>query len=210
MPFLGRDARRSLTTAMTRRSSRSEEPATSLWPVNEPTNAGALAFGSHGLFFREWRSEDAETMVALFDTDQMNRWTPLASPFTASVAREYIDQARQARTDDTVQLAILLAPGTAPVGEVIVFPSDSADEVELAYAVGAEHQGQRVATRAVLAALELARTRGSRRALLTIAIGNRGSAAVARATGFAETGASLRERRRKGFVLQMQTWSRDV
>ena len=106
-------------------------------------------------------------MVALFDTDQMNRWTPLASPFTEEVAREYVEQASQSWRAGTLQLAISLALDTTPVGEVIIFPAATSEEVELAYAVGAEHQGQRVGTRAVLAALDLARSRGARRAFLT-------------------------------------------
>lgn len=147
-------------------------------------------------------------MVAMFDTDQMNRWTPLASPFTEEAAREYVERALEARAAGTLQLAILLAPGATPVGEVIVFPAGAADEVELAYAVGGEHQGQGVGTRAVLAALELARSRGARRAVLTIAEGNDASAAVARAAGFEKTDAPVQERRRKGFVLHMRNWAR--
>ncbi len=176
--------------------------------MTDATDAKGIAFCSGGLYFRAWRREDVEAMVALFDTDQMNRWTPLASPFTVEVARQYIADAGKAA--GVLQLAVLLAPNTAPVGEVIVFPADAADEVELAYAIGAHHQRQRVATRAVLAALDLARSGGARRALLTIAEGNEGSAGVARAAGFTATDAPLRERRRKGFVLQMRTWACDL
>jgi RimJ/RimL family protein N-acetyltransferase len=126
-------------------------------------------------------------------------------------AQAYVARAHEARRrNGTLQLAVLLAPETTPAGEVMVFPAATGDEVELAYAVGAQHQRQRVATRAVLAALELARTRGARRASLTIAEGNAGSAGVARATGFTQTDAPVQERRRKGFVLQMRTWVRDL
>jgi len=171
----------------------------------------ATAFCSNGLYFREWRLDDVEVMAALFDTDQMNRWTPLATPFTVEVAREYIARAREAQlTVGIRQLAVLLDPDAAPVGEVLLFPADAADEVELAYAVGAQHQRKRIATRAVLAALDLARSQGARRALLTIAEGNEGSAGVARGAGFTMTDAPVRERRRKGFVLQMRTWARDL
>lgn len=181
--------------------------------MTDATDPGTetIAFGSGGLYFREWRMDDVEAMATLFDTDQMNRWTPLASPFTVEAAREYVARAHEARkADGTLQLAVLIAPDTTPVGEVIVFPADAPGEVELAYAVGAQHQRQQVATRAVLAALDLARSRGARRALLTIAEGNEASAAVATAVGFTATHAPLRERRRKGFVLQMRTWAREL
>ena len=178
--------------------------------MNDAAATEDAVFSSHGLFFREWRPDDAEAMVALFDTDQMNRWTPLASPFTVQVAAGYVGRASEARAAGTLQLAISLAPGTTPVGEVIVFPSGAADEVELAYAVGAEHQGRGVGTRAVLAALDLARSRGARRAVLTIAEGNHASAAVACAAGFRKTDAQVQDRQRKGFVLHMRTWAREL
>lgn len=150
-------------------------------------------------------------MANLFDTDQMNRWTPLASPFTVDVARDYVAHALGAeRIGGAIQLAVLLGPHSPPVGEVLVFPSEHPGTVELAYAVGAEYQRRGIATRAVGAALDGARTSGARRALLSIAEGNEGSAGVALAAGFTVTDAPLRERRRKGFVLQLRTWTRDL
>lgn len=155
---------------------------------------------------REWHLDDVERMVELFDTEQMNRWTPLPSPFDAAQARAYVERAHAARESGTRQLAVCL--GDVVVGEVIVFPGTDADEVELAYAIGAEHQGKGLATRAVLAALDLAREAGARRAVLTIAEGNEASAGAARAAGFALTDAPVEVRRRKGFVLEMRTWER--
>ena len=156
------------------------------------TDADGIDFGWGGLHFREWRADDAGAMVSLFDTEQVNRWTPLASPFGLRAAQEYVEQAHEGyRRNGTLQLAVLLSPETTPVGEVIVFPTAMPDEVELAYAVGAQHQRQGVATRAVLVALELARARGARGASLIIAEGDDGSAGVARATGFTQTDAPL-------------------
>jgi len=93
-------------------------------------------------------------MVRLFDTDEMNRRTPLPSPFTPDVAAAYVARAQEARDrDGTLQLAIYASPDASPIGEVIVFPSEQPDAVELAYAVSAEHRGRNVGARAVAAAL---------------------------------------------------------
>lgn len=155
---------------------------------------------------RPWHVEDVDDMVRLFDTEQMDRWTPLTSPFTRAVAEDYVARAHQAA--DTLQLAVCDSPEGPPLGEVIVFPGEPEGTVELAYAVGAEHQGRGVATGAVLLALDLARTRGAKRAALTIAVGNKASEGVARATGFQLTEAPLVRRERKGYVLEMRTWTR--
>ena len=178
--------------------------------MGDPPGDGPVAFEAYGLFFRQWRLEDTEVMVALFDTDQMNRWTPLASPFTRETAVAYVEAAWDARAAGTTQLAVTLTRGGPPVGEVIVFPAAEPDEVELAYAVGAHHQGKAVGRRAVLGALELAQSQGAQRAVLKIAERNAASAAVARAAGFVETDAPLLERQRKGFVLRLRTWTRDL
>lgn len=173
-------------------------------PVGNP-------FTSDGLWFRPWCLEDTSEMVSLFDTDQMNRWTPLASPFTVQAAQGYVAQALDAGLKAGIlQFAVLLSPNGPPVGEVLVFPSDQPGVMELAYAVGARYQRQGIASRALRAALEVARARGARQAVLSIAEGNDASAGVAVAAGFSLTDAPLRERRRKGFVLHMSTWSRDL
>ena len=178
--------------------------------LDDPSGDGPVAFEALELFFRAWRLEDTEVMVTLFDTDQMNRWTPLASPFTHEAALAYVGAAHDARAAGTTQLAITLTRDGPPVGEVIVFPAVEPDEVELAYAVGAQHQGMGVGRRAVLAALEFAQSRGAQRAVLMIADGNGASAAVARAAGFTKSATPLLERQRKGFVLHLKTWTRDL
>ncbi len=178
--------------------------------MREAQEADALPFSAHGLHFREWRLEDVDAMTSLFDTEQMNRWTPLPSPFSADVAREYVLRAQQGRDGGTLQMAVCPQVDLPPVGEVILFPGGVVDEVEVAYAVGAGYQGQGIATRALLAALDLARARGARRAALTIAEGNDASAGVAIAAGFRVADSPMRERQRKGFVLQMRTWTRDL
>jgi hypothetical protein len=49
-----------------------------------------------GLVLREWNAADVPAMVEMFDTDEMDRWTPLAHPFDADVATEYVRQAHSA------------------------------------------------------------------------------------------------------------------
>jgi RimJ/RimL family protein N-acetyltransferase len=80
--------------------------------------------------------------------------------------------------------------------------------VELAYAVGARHRGQSLAVRAIEAVLPVAVRACAARARLVIAVDNLPSQVVARRAGFQRTDVPLFERRRKGRVLQMQTWKR--
>ena len=168
-----------------------------------------LAFSANDLYFREWREADFEHMAGLFDTDEMNRWTPLPFPFTPEVAAGDVARAHEARErDGTLQLAVCGAADGPPLGEVLLSPSDEPGTVELAYAVGVEYRGRRIGARSVAAALDVARLAGARRAVLTIAHDNGPSQATASAAGFTKTEAPLRRRERKGFVLQMETWER--
>jgi ribosomal-protein-alanine N-acetyltransferase len=104
-----------------------------------------------------------------------------------------------------LQLAVT-EDGVRPLGEVLVFPGGDAGTVELAYAIGADHQGRGLARRAIGAALRLAADAGASAARLTIATDNVRSQRVARATGFHPTDAPLTTRARKGLVLTMSTW----
>jgi RimJ/RimL family protein N-acetyltransferase len=150
-----------------------------------------------------------EQLVHLFDTEEMNRWTPLPHPFTTEVAVGYVRSA-QSGMGGVVQRAICLTADGPAVGEVLVFPAPERGAVELAYAVGAEHRGQGIGARAVRAALALPALAGQARAVLTIAEDNVASQATARAAGFSKTDAPLRRRERKGFVLMMETWAREL
>lgn len=71
-----------------------------LWPLGEP-----VWIASHGLVLREWDPTDVPAMVELFDTEQMDRLTPLASPFDVTAATAYVEAARR-HHDGTLQLAI--------------------------------------------------------------------------------------------------------
>lgn len=164
---------------------------------------------AEGLVLRAWREDDVPTMVELFDTAEMDRWTPLPSPFDEAVARAYVERARAAPADGTWQLAIT-ADGGAALGEVLLFPTEHDGMCELAYAVGAAHRGRSLGARAVRAVLELARQLGYEQARLRVAVDNVPSRRVAEASGFSLTPEPLARRERKGYVLDMATWKRPL
>jgi RimJ/RimL family protein N-acetyltransferase len=168
---------------------------------------GPVFVEAEGLVLREWREDDVPTLVALFDTAEMDRWTPLASPFDEAVARAYVDRAHASRAGGTVQLAITV-DGRVALGEVLLFPTEHEDVCELAYAVGAAHRGRSLGARAVRAVLGQAALAGYRRARLRIAVDNIASRCVAEAAGFSLTREPLLRRERKGYVLDMGTWER--
>jgi RimJ/RimL family protein N-acetyltransferase len=167
------------------------------------------AVRGHGVVLRVWRMSDVPMMVELFDTAEMDRWTPLAHPFDESVATAYVRRAQEVGGEGTLQLAIT-TDGEIPLGEVLLFPGEAPDECELAYAVGAAHRRHALAARAIRALLPTARERGYRTALLTIAVDNTASHAVAEAAGFGRRPGPTTRRERKGYVLDMETWARDL
>lgn len=176
-----------------------------LWPVSTPVivRAGQVVL-------REWRHADVEVMVGLFDTDEMNRRTPLASPFDAVAASSYVTAAHRARRHvGALQLAITLDDGP-PLGEVLAFPTLDGRGVELAYAVGAAHRGCGLARRAVAAVQDVARWADLTYAQLRVADDNCSSQRVAAATGFQVTSEPYVERRRKGQVLRLRTWRQEL
>ena len=125
---------------------------------------------AEGLVLRHWTPADVPCLVRLFDTAEMDRWTPLPHPFDADVAVGYAEAARRGLENGTLQLAVT-TDGARPLGEVLLFPTDEPATCELAYAIGSEHRGQRLAARAVSALLR---------------------------------------RERKGYVLHLATWRRDL
>ncbi|MFC6020694.1 GNAT family N-acetyltransferase, partial [Plantactinospora solaniradicis] len=56
-----------------------------------------IRIDGHGLVLREWTDDDLPTMVELFDEPEVDRWTPLRTPFNLEAARSYLDRARQLR-----------------------------------------------------------------------------------------------------------------
>ncbi|WP_433519915.1 GNAT family N-acetyltransferase [Nonomuraea sp. CA-143628] len=144
-----------------------------------------------GITLREWRDGDIPAMAHLFDDPQVDRWTPLHSPFDETAARAYLGQARQRRADDQRMQLAITTDGAAPRGEILLFRTGSPGEAELAYAIGADHRHQRLASRAVRLMISYAYdVLALTRLLLRIAEDNLASAAVAGSCGFQLTDAA--------------------
>ncbi|MEU4088425.1 GNAT family N-acetyltransferase [Streptomyces aureus] len=162
-----------------------------------------------GLHLREWSDDDVADLVALYDDPEIDRWTPVVSPFDTEAALAYLAAAEQNSTElRAVQLAIT-TDGALPRGEILLFPGTADDrDVELAYGVGAAYRGRGLATRAVRLAVDFARRRvGGRRVVLCIEDGNAASEAVARATGFVLTDDDPVVRTAKGREVVLRTWN---
>lgn len=80
----------------------------------------------------------------------------------------------------------------------------------MAYAVGKPYQGRGLARRAVLALLPQIAEAGYFKAILLIAGDNTPSQRVAEGLDFVRTKLPDVERRRKGYVLRLATWQRDL
>ncbi|MFI6493852.1 GNAT family N-acetyltransferase [Streptomyces sp. NPDC050564] len=162
-----------------------------------------------GLQLREWCADDVADLVALYDDPEIDRWTPVPSPFDAEAARVYLAAAEQKAAErQTVQLAIT-TDGGRPQGEILLFRSAAdARDVELAYGVGPAYRGRGLATRAVRLAVHFAKRRaGPRRVVLCIEDGNAASEAVAKAAGFVLTDEDPVRREAKGREVVLRTWS---
>ena len=85
-----------------------------------------------GIVLREWLTSDVPSLVTLYDTSEMDRRTPVASPFTEQEARDYVASAHQLRLEvGSLQLAITTTGGEA-MGEVLAFPAAEDGVFELA------------------------------------------------------------------------------
>ncbi|HEX2896288.1 MAG TPA: GNAT family N-acetyltransferase [Marmoricola sp.] len=164
---------------------------------------------AEGVVLRPWTHADEPVLVELFDTAEIDRWTPLAHPFDTAAATAYVDQAHAGLSSGTLQLAITL-DGAEPLGEVLLFDTEESATCELAYAVGSNHRGRGLAARAVRAILPVARRHGHGRARLRVDVDNAPSQRVATAAGFTLTEEPLVRRERKGHVLHLATWRRLV
>ncbi|MFC1441138.1 GNAT family N-acetyltransferase [Streptacidiphilus sp. N1-10] len=149
-----------------------------------------------GLFLREWTQQDIPVMVQLFDEPEVARWTPLSSPFDTEAAERYLGRARAAREAGTrIQFAVTEVAGPdgaaaegggAPRGEALaMLRGEEGRDVELGYAIGAEHRGRGLAVRSVRLLTGFAyAVLGARRVLLRIEPDNDASSNVARRAGF--------------------------
>ncbi|TYB57384.1 GNAT family N-acetyltransferase [Nonomuraea sp. PA05] len=162
-----------------------------------------------GLRLREWTDEDLPVMVQLFDDPEMDRWTPLRSPFDVAAATAYLARAHQTMAERRgIHLAIT-AEDDRPRGEVLIRPTGNPGEGEIAYGIGPQYRRQGLAKRAVeLMTRHGFQHWGMTRILLRIEPANEGSQAVAASAGFHLTGDApvIRQRREGPFTLL--TWER--
>ncbi|MFD5519755.1 GNAT family N-acetyltransferase [Streptomyces sp. NPDC127066] len=168
-----------------------------------------LRIGGLGLHLREWSDDDVADLVALYDDPEIDRWTPVVSPFDTEAALAYLAAAEQKAAERRgVQLAIT-TDGARPRGEILLFPGTADDrDVELAYGVGAAYRGRGLATRAVRLVVDFAhRHVGGRRVVLCIEDGNTASEGVAKATGFVLTDDEPVVRTAKGRDVVLRTWN---
>ncbi|WP_330173689.1 GNAT family N-acetyltransferase [Streptomyces sp. NBC_01498] len=171
-------------------------------PLPLPLPAG------EGLQLREWTAADVAALSALFDDPEMDRWTPLRSPFDQAAARAYLAHAVVRRAEGrSLQLAVT-TDGRAPLGEVMVsVAEEDGTEVELAYGIGAPYRRRGLASRAVRLLLPQAfHATSVRRAVLRIEPSNEASAAVARTTGFRLSDDPLLLRENNGRTVELATW----
>lgn len=162
------------------------------------------------LILRPWRRDDLPAMVEMFDTAEMDRRTPLESPFDLAAAERYLRHAEQAITDATMVQVAITEDGEVPMGDLLTFAHRDGDALELAYGVGAAYRGRSLTVRAVRAILAPAAEAGFVTAALLIAANNAPSEHVARRTGFRLVDTPLVRKQRKGMVLDLCTWMRPL
>ena len=174
---------------------------------NQPRTlpAAPVRLAGQNIVLREWDEADIPALVEMYDDPEIDRWTPVPSPFDVEAARAYLGRARAARAEGRlVQLAVT-SDGGQPQGEVLIW-WDGRD-IELAYGVGSRFRRRGPASAAVTVATGYALQHcEARRVLLRIEAGNAPSAAVARSAGFAPTTDELVEREAKGRRALLRTW----
>lgn len=162
-----------------------------------------------GLVLRPWLCTDVDALVTLYNTDEMNRWTPIAHPFDHEQARAYLERAASRAGHAMVQRAITEDAVNA-LGEIMLFATETAGLCELGYAVDVHNRGRSLAARSIRAMLPVADELGYEQARLRVVVGNRASEAVARFTGFAPCAAAPVSEQRKGLEVEISTWTRPV
>ncbi|WP_409240576.1 GNAT family N-acetyltransferase [Streptomyces sp. PA5.6] len=169
----------------------------------------SIRLSGEGILLREWAESDLSALVELYDDPEIDRWTPVPSPFDSTAAGEYLTKAREDRKEGRGKAQLVITTdGEQPRGEILLFRSElDARDVELAYGIGSRHRRQGLASRAVKLTVDYAsRQLGARRVLLRIESGNSPSVAVARATGFELTDDEPITREAKGRQVTLLTW----
>ncbi|GAA2390682.1 hypothetical protein GCM10010404_54910 [Nonomuraea africana] len=178
-------------------------------PDTSPPTRRSLELRGLGLRLREWTDEDLPVMVELFDDPEMDRWTPLRSPFDLAAATAYLAKAQQVRAENCgINLAITVQEDR-PRGEVLLRDTGTPGEAEIAYGIGSQYRRQGLAKRAVeLMTLHAFQDLSMTRILLRIEPANEGSQAVAASAGFHLTNDAPVVRERKEGPFKLLTWER--
>jgi RimJ/RimL family protein N-acetyltransferase len=166
-----------------------------------------VRLAGEGLVLREWRRHDVPRMAQLFDDPQVYRWTPLASPFDLEAAQAYLDRAVVRREEGSaLQLAITTDDEGPALGEVLLFMRP--DVAEVGWALGRDHRGQRLASRAVRVLLAWAGGSPWRveRFRALIEPGNEASERVAAACGFRRMIGAAVEVESRGRFVELAVW----
>lgn len=182
--------------------------AAPLPPEAPPFPPSPLRIAGLGLVLRQWTEDDLDAMVEAYDDPEVDRWTPIPSPFTREVAAERLVRAT---VDQAAGQRICLAvteDGGAAVGEVLIFRDTAwATGGEIGYGLNAKYRGNGYASRAVRLMTEYAyETIGLDRLVLRIDHRNAASNAVARATGYVPDGMPPQMRMMKGREFAWVTW----
>ncbi|MCF2527573.1 GNAT family N-acetyltransferase [Yinghuangia soli] len=194
----------------------SPTPAPGAQPPPMPFPSGAIRLAGSGLVLREWAEADLDVMAAVFDNPEVDRFTPLPSPFDHAAA---VDRYTRARADRAAGQRLCLAiteasaadpevPGGPPVGEVLVFHDKHfPGGAEMGYGIGTAYRGRGFASRSLRLMVDFAYgTLGFERVVLRIVQDNHASNAVAKATGFVPDGNEPIIEMTKGREHVLTTW----
>ncbi|WTW92792.1 GNAT family N-acetyltransferase [Streptomycetaceae bacterium NBC_01309] len=161
-----------------------------------------------GLVLREWVREDLAAMRDAFDNPEVERWTPLPSPFDDAAAADRLARAEADRVSGTRLCLAVTEDGGPALGEVLMFPdAHHPGGAELGYGINPKYRGRGLASRAVRLLTGFAYdTLGMTRVVLRIDHDNDASSAVARATGYVPDGAEPVVEMSKGREHRLVTW----
>jgi RimJ/RimL family protein N-acetyltransferase len=172
--------------------------------------AGPIVVAGAGLVLREWSESDLGAMTDLFDEPEIDRWTPLESPFDRDAARRYLTRADLRRSEGSALQLAVTQDGAAPLGEVLLF-DQGGDLAELGYGIGRAYRGRGLAARAIRVLIaEAVLGWGYRRFRLRIEPENAASVRVALDCGFARSGEQPAEMESKGRRIRIAVWELSV
>ncbi|WP_415952072.1 GNAT family N-acetyltransferase [Streptomyces sp. KLOTTS4A1] len=156
-----------------------------------------------GLVLREWRDEDLDAMIAIFDNEQVAVHTPLPTPFGQAEAEAHLARSREQQAAGTHLRFAVTTDGEQPLGESMV----NREAGTLGYAIAPEHRGQGLAVRATLLLTAYAHEElGLRELRLQIDADNIASQAVARACGYRQVEEESEWIEAKGRRVLLTSW----